>query len=74
MAQMILSTNQKQIMNMESRVVFARGWAERRGKGIDREFGANRCKTLHLERINNGVLLYSIGNNVQCLGVEHDGR
>ena len=57
---------------MESRLVVVNGEGE--ASGIDQEFGANRCKTLHLERINNEVLLYSIGNNVQCLGVEHDGR
>ena len=27
----------------------------------------------HLEWMGNGVLLYSTGNCVQCLGIEHDG-
>ena len=38
------------------------------------EFGVGRCKLLHLEWISNEVLLYSTGNYVQSLGVEHDGR
>ena len=46
MAQMILSTNQKQIMDMESRLIFARG--KREEKGMDGEFGVGRCKLLHL--------------------------
>ena len=41
---------------------------------MDREFGVGRCKLLHLEWISNEVLLYSTGNNIQSLGIEHDGR
>ena len=32
------------------------------------------CKLLHLEWINNEVLLYSPGNSVLSLGIDHDGR
>ena len=32
--------------------------------GMDREFGAGRCKLLNLERINNKVLLYSTENYI----------
>ena len=32
-----------------------------------------RYKPLHLEWISNEVLLYSIGNYIQSLGIEHDG-
>ena len=31
---------------------------------MDWEFGVGRCKLLHLEWINNKVLLYSTGNNL----------
>ena len=63
MAQTILSTKHKQIRDIESRLVVARlGWGE--GCGIDREFGVDGCKLLHLEWIGDGVLLYSTGNNV----------
>ena len=44
------------------------------GSGMDREFEVGRCKLLHLEWISNEVLLYSTGNYIQSLGVEHDGR
>ena len=44
------------------------------GRGMDGEFGVNRYKLLHLEWISNEVLLYSIGNYIQSLGTEHDGR
>ena len=45
-----------------------------RRSGMDWEFGVSRCKLLHLEWINNEVLLYSTGNYVQSLGIDHDGR
>ena len=42
MAQMIMSIKQKQIMDMESRLVFAsRDGGEKR---MDREFGVGGCK------------------------------
>ena len=40
----------------------------------EREFGLSRCKLLHLEWIGNEVLLYSTGNYIQSLMIEHDGR
>ena len=69
---MILSTKQKQITDMESRLAVARG--EAGGNGMDGELGVGRCKLLHLAWISNGVLLYSRGSYVQSLGVEHDER
>ena len=50
--------------------------AKREGRegGRDWEFGADRGKLLCSERISNEVLLYSAGNYVQFLGVEHEGR
>ena len=44
------------------------------GSGMDREFGVGRCKLLHLEWLSTEVLLYSTGNYIQSLGVDHDGR
>jgi len=49
-------------------------------KGREREWDglgvwdANRCKLLNLEWISHEVLLHSTGNNIQSLGLEHDGR
>ena len=62
MAQMILSTNQKYIMDMDSRLVVARG--EGRESGMDGEFGVGGGRLLHLEWMGNGVLLHSTGNCV----------
>jgi len=44
------------------------------GSGNDWEFGVGRCKLLHLEWISNEVLLYSTGNYIKSLGIEHEGR
>ena len=51
-----LSTKQKQIMNMEGRLVFARAEEEREEK--NRGVGVGRCRLLHLEWMGDGVLLY----------------
>ena len=53
-------------MDMESKLVIARG--DEGAKGMDGEFGVGRQKVLHLECINNEVLLYSTGNYIQSLG------
>ena len=67
---MNLST-EKKLMDMENRLVIAKG---RGGSGMDRETGVSRCKLLHLEWISKEVLLYSTGNYIQSLMMEHDGR
>ena len=41
---------------------------------MDWEFGVGRCKLLHLEWVNNKVLLYSTGNYIQSLGINHNGK
>ena len=41
---------------------------------MDWEFGVGRCKQLHLEWINNKVLLYSTGNYIQSPGIHHNGK
>ena len=47
---------------------------ERGGSGMYGEFGLGRCKLLHLECISNEVLLDNIGNAIQSLGIEYDGK
>ena len=37
---------------------------------MDWEFGVSRCKLLHLEWINNEVLLHNIANYIQSLAIE----
>ena len=42
---------------------------------MDWEFRVSRCKLLHLEWINNNVLLlHSTGNDIQSPGVDSDGK
>ena len=44
-------------------------------EGGEREWdGLGVCKLLHLEWISNEVLLYSTGNYIQSLVIDHDGR
>ena len=40
---------------------------------MDWEFRVSRCKLFHLEWISDEVLLYSTGNYMQSLVIEHDG-
>ena len=69
---MNLST-EKKLIDLENRLVVAKGEGEGGGRGLDWEFGINRCKLLHLERISNEILLYSTGNCIWSLVMEHDG-
>ena len=38
------------------------------------EFGVSRCKFLHIEWINNKVLLYSTENYIQYPVINHNGK
>ena len=42
--------------------------------GMDWEFGVDRCKLLNSEWISSEVLLYSTGNSIQSLVIDHDGK
>jgi len=41
---------------------------------MDRKPGVSRCKLLHLERMNNGVLLHSTGHDSQSPGIYRDAK
>ena len=69
---MWISTKQKEThKHREQTCDCHRGGGER---GIDREFGVSRYKLLYLEWIGNEVLLYSTGNYIQSLQIEHNER
>ena len=68
MTQMNLSTEQKLTHRQGEQTCGCRGG----GSGMDWEFGVNRCKLLPLEWISHGILLYSSGNHVWSLVIEHD--
>ena len=57
---------------MENRLVLAKG--EGFGRGLDWEFGVNRCKLLYRKWINNNVLLHSTGNYIQYPVINHNGK
>ena len=42
------------------------------GRGMDWEFGVSRCKLLHIEWINNEVLLYNTGKYIQSPEINHN--
>ena len=46
------------------------GW---RRSGMDWTFGVSKFKRFNLEWIGNEILLYSTGNYIQSLVMEHDG-
>ena len=45
-----------------------------KGGGMDWEFGNSRCKLLYIDWINNKVLLYSTGNYIHYLVLNHNGK
>jgi len=59
---------EKKLMDLENRLVVAKGEGE--GMGWT---GLNRCKLLHLKWISNEIPLYSTGNYIQSLLMEHNG-
>ena len=71
MAQMNLSTKQKLTYRHREQTCGYQGGG---GRGKDWEFGVSRCKLLHLEWINNKVLLSSTGNYIQYPRINHNGK
>ena len=51
-----------------------KGEGEGEGVGMEWEFGVSKCKLLHIEWINNKVLLYNTGNYIQYPGINHNGK
>ena len=41
---------------------------------MDWGFGVSKCKLLHIECMDNKVLLYSTGKCIQCPGINHNGK
>lgn len=51
------------LRDIENSLVVAKG--EGGGRGMEWEFGINRCKLAYIGWINNKVPLYSTGNYIQ---------
>ena len=73
MTQINLSMKQKQTPDIGKRYVVSKeeGWWC--GGGMDWEFGISRCKLLYREWINIKVPVYSTGNSIQYLVINHNG-
>ena len=70
---MNLSTQQKQTQTQNTKLWLPRGKGRGGGEnGMDREFRTGSLS--HVEWISNETLLYSTGNYIHFLGIEHDGR
>ena len=69
---MNLPIKQKQIHRHREQICGCPGGG--RGSRMDWEFGVSRCKLLHLKWISNEDLLYSTGDYIQSLVIEHDRR
>ena len=52
----------------------AAGKGEENGRGLDWESGISRCKLLHIEGMNNQVLLQSTRNHIQYPEKNHNGN
>ena len=72
MTQMNLSIKQKQIHRHRTDLWLPR--AEGLGKEVDWDVGVSNYKLLHMEWINNKVLLYTIGNYIQYPMINHNGK
>ena len=69
--QMKLSMKQKQNQGHREQTGDCQGQGG--GRGLDWEFGVNRCTLLYIEWINK-VLLYSIKNYIQYPVINHKGK
>ena len=69
---MNLSMKQKQNQGHREQTGDCQG--EGNGRGLDWEFGVNRCKLLYIEWINSKVLLYSIRKYIQYPLINHNGK
>ena len=61
-------------MDIENRLVVAKGEGVGGGGGRGWEVGLSRGKLLYIEWINNKVLLYSTGNYIQYPMTNHNGK
>ena len=59
--------NQNRVTGKDNILTVAKGEGKESKKDLD--FGVSRCKLLHLEWINNNVLLYITGNYIQTPGI-----
>ena len=73
MTQMNLPMKQKQNQGHTEETCGCQGGGGR-GRRKDWEFGISRCEQLYIGWMNNKVLLYSTGNYIQYLVINHNGK
>ena len=66
------TTEQKQTQRYREQTYNAKGLGG--GGGMDWELGIGSCKLVHIEWINNKVLLYSTGDYIQYPVKKHNGK
>ena len=59
-------------MDKENRIVVASGQGF--GGGMELEVGVSRRKLLHMDGVNNKVLLYSTENYIQCHMINYNEK
>ena len=67
-----MAQNRTILTDLENRLVVAK--EERGRREIHWEFEDSRYKLLHLEWIDNEVLLHSTGNYIQPPSINHNGK
>ena len=73
MTQMNLSTKQKPTHRHREQTCSCQGRGGY-GGGMDWNFGISRFKLLHIEQINDKVLLHSTGKYIQYPVINHKGK
>ena len=72
MAELAVVGNFQRWSSIENRLMVVK--EEGVGRGMDWECGINRCNLLHIEWMENKVVLYSTGNYIHCPGINHSGK
>ena len=72
LSQMNLFTKQKQTHRHRQQTFGCQGGEG--GREMTWEFGLGRCELLHIDWINNKVLLYSTGNYIQYHVINHNRK
>ena len=74
----VTNENRNRLKDMGNRLVVVKrviGWrGQKGGRGMDWAFGLTSCKLLHLEWINNQVLLYITRNYIQPPVINCNGK
>ena len=71
MIQMNLLTKQKQTHRHRKQTS---GYQSEKRVGKSQKFGINTCTLLYIKKINDKILLYGTGENIQYLVINYNGK